>query len=138
MRHKAILITELDLARLQTLIQEAQYTNLRGREYLVQLQAELNRALVVSPKEVPEAVITMNSTVVLLDVDTWQEEVYTLVFPEHADPGSGCISVLAPIGMAMLGYQTGDTFEWPVPDGLRRLKVKEILYQPEAAGDYNM
>ena len=80
----------------------------------------------------------MNSTVVLLDMDTQQEETYTLVFPEIADANCGYISVLAPIGMAMMGYQVGDTFEWPVPDGTRRLRVKEILYQPEAAGDYHL
>ena len=92
----------------------------------------------VPPEAVPGDVITMNSEVVLLDVDTQQEETYTLVFPDRADATTGHISVLAPIGMAMIGYQVGDTFEWPVPDGVRRLLVKEILYQPEAAGDYHL
>jgi regulator of nucleoside diphosphate kinase len=123
---------------LKKLVEEANYSDLRGRDYLVRLQTELERAQVVSPEEVPEAVITMNSTVVLLDVDTRQEETYTLVFPEHADPDLGRISVLAPVGMAMLGYEAGDTFEWPVPDGVRRLRVEKILYQPEAAGDYHL
>ena len=138
MTSNAIQITEFDLTRLKKLVEEANYTDLRGRDYLVRLQTELERAQVVSPEEVPEAVITMNSTVVLLDVDTRQEETYTLVFPEHADPDRGRISVLAPIGMAMLGYEVGDTFEWPVPDGVRRLRVEKILYQPEAAGDYHL
>jgi regulator of nucleoside diphosphate kinase len=138
MNSKAIQIAELDYDRLQKLVEEASYTALRGRDYLACLQAELERAQVVRPEAVPENAITMNSTVVLLDVDTQQEETYTLVFPDRADATSGRISVLAPIGMAMLGYQVGDTFEWPVPDGLRRLQVKEILYQPEAAGDYDL
>ena len=138
MSSKSIQITELDLARLQKLVESANYTELRGRDYLACLRAELERARVVAPEAVPEAVITMNSTAVLVDVDTRQEETYTLVFPEHADPDRGRISVLAPIGMAMLGYQVGDTFEWPVPDGVRRLKVKKILYQPESAGDYHL
>ena len=138
MNSKAIQITELDLERLQKLVEEASRTELRGRDYLARLQAELERAQVVRPEAVPENVITMNSTVVLLDVDTQQEETYTLVFPDRADATSGRISVLAPIGMAMMGYQVGDTFEWPVPDGRRRLQVKEILYQPEAAGDYDL
>jgi regulator of nucleoside diphosphate kinase len=63
---------------------------------------------------------------------------WTLVFPEDADIDQNRISVLAPIGTAMLGYSVGDTIEWPVPEGLRRIQVKEILYQPEAAGDYHL
>jgi len=138
MNSKAIQITEFDLDRLQKLVEEASHTELRGRGYLARLQTELERAQVVRPEAVSEDVITMNSTVVLLDVDTQREETYTLVFPDRADACSGRISVLAPIGMAMMGYQVGDTFEWAVPDGMRHLQVKEILYQPEAAGDYDL
>jgi len=60
------------------------------------------------------------------------------VFPSDADIAQSKISVLAPIGTAMLGYRVGDTFEWKVPDGIRRLEIKGVLYQPEAAGDYNL
>jgi regulator of nucleoside diphosphate kinase len=138
MSNKAIQITEFDLDRLRKLVEEASHTDLRGRGYLARLQAELEQAQVVRPEAVSEAVITMNSTAVLLDVGTQQEETYTLVFPENADASRGRISILAPVGMAMIGYQVGDTFEWPVPDGVRRLQVKKILYQPEAAGDYHL
>jgi regulator of nucleoside diphosphate kinase len=62
----------------------------------------------------------------------------TLVFPDDADIDQNRISVLAPIGTAMLGYSVGDAFEWQVPAGLTRFKVKEILYQPEASGDYHL
>lgn len=61
---------------------------------------------------------------------------YTLVFPEDADPGKGRISVLAPIGTGMLGCRVGDTFEWDTPSGKRVIHVKRIIYQPEAAGDF--
>ena len=138
MSRKTIQITEFDLERLQKLVEEASYTDLRGRDYLARLQMELVRAQVVRPEAVPEGVITMNSTAVLLDMSTQQEETYTLVFPEDADATRGRISILAPVGMAMIGNQVGDTFEWSVPDGIRRLQVKEILYQPEAAGDYHL
>ena len=138
MSSRAIQITEFDLDRLQKLVEEASRSDLRGRDYLARLQAELERAQVVRPEAVSEAVVTMNSTVVVLDVNTQQEETYTLVFPEDADANRGRISILAPVGMAMMGYQVGDTFDSPVPDGLRRLQVKEILYQPEAAGDYHL
>jgi regulator of nucleoside diphosphate kinase len=61
-----------------------------------------------------------------------------LVFPENADLKQGKVSILAPIGTAMLGYEVGDIFEWDVPAGKRRLKVKRIIYQPEASGDYHL
>ena len=73
-----------------------------------------------------------------MDQDTHEEMVYTLVFPQAADVTQSKISVLAPIGTAMLGYRSGDTFMWQVPDGVRRLQVKQVLYQPEASGDFHL
>jgi regulator of nucleoside diphosphate kinase len=138
MSNKPIQITEFDLRRLQQLLEEASHTNFRGREDLANLNAELARAEIVAPQDVSRHVITMNSTVVLVDLDTGEQEIYTLVFPEVADIASGKISVLAPVGTGMLGYEVGDVFDWVVPDGTRRLQVKEILYQPEAAGDFHL
>jgi regulator of nucleoside diphosphate kinase len=138
MSGKPIRITEFDLERLRKLLQDAQYTEYRDSEYLERLQLEIDRAEVVAPEDIPSDVITMNSTVSLLDLDTGEEEIYTLVFPEDADLEQGKISVLAPIGTAMLGYEVGDVFEWEVPAGKRKLRVKKILYQPEASGDYDL
>jgi regulator of nucleoside diphosphate kinase len=138
MSNNPIQITEFDLRRLQQLLEEASHTNFRGREDLANLNAELARAEIVAPQDVSRHVITMNSTVVLVDLDTGEQEIYTLVFPDVADIASGKISVLAPVGTGMLGYEVGDVFEWAVPDGTRRLQVKEILYQPEAAGDFHL
>ena len=138
MSNKPIQITEFDLQRLQKVLEDARYTEYRGSEYLAKLQMELDRAQVVASQAVSQEVITMNSTVVLLDLDTNEEETYTLVFPENADIEQGKISVLAPIGTAMLGYEIGDVFEWEVPAGKRRLEITRIVYQPEAAGDYHL
>ena len=138
MSGKPIHITQFDLERLRKLLFDAQSTDYRKSEYLEKLQMELNRAEVVSPKDIPSDVVTMNSTVCIEDLDTKEEEIYTLVFPENADLGQGKISILAPIGTAMLGYEVGDSFEWDVPAGKRRLRVKKILYQPEASGDYHL
>ena len=99
--------------------------------------AELDRAQIVPSQAVPQEVVTMNSIVVLLDPLTRKEETYTLVFPEDADIGQGKISILAPIGTAMLGCEVGDSFESKVPAGKRRMKVNRIVYQPEAAGDHD-
>lgn len=138
MSNKAICITEFDRERLLKLLLESKYTNYRKSEYLERLQTEIHRAKVVAPKDIPNDVITMNSRVRLVDLETQEVETYTLVFPEAADLAQGKISVLAPIGTAMLGYEVGDVFEWDVPDGKRRLKIQEILYQPEAAGDFHL
>ena len=138
MEERTIYITEYDLKRLRELIEEAKRVDRRGNEYLDSLDVELSRGKVVASTEVPPDVVTMNSKVHLVDQDTHEEMVYTLVFPQEADITQSKISVLAPIGTAMLGYRVGDTFAWQVPDGVRRLQIKQVLYQPEASGNYDL
>ncbi|MBN1428578.1 MAG: nucleoside diphosphate kinase regulator [Anaerolineae bacterium] len=138
MGEHVIYITEYDLKRLRDLIEVAKRATPRGNAYLDSLDAELSRGKVVAPTEIPPDVITLNSQVHLVDMDTQEDMVYTLVVPDQADIAQSKISILAPIGTAMLGYRVGDTFEWKVPDGTRRLQVKAILYQPEASGDYHL
>ena len=138
MSGKPIYITQNDLERLRKLLHEAKYTEYRKSKYLDRLQIEIDRAVVVAPQDIPGDVVTMNSRVCLVDIDTEEEEIYTLVYPENADLKLGKVSVLAPIGTAMLGYEVGDIFEWEVPAGIRKLRVKEILYHPEASGDYHL
>jgi regulator of nucleoside diphosphate kinase len=136
--NRTIYITQFDMARLREQILQARRLTSGTLPSLAKLDAELNRATVVDATSVPPDVITMNSRVRLLDLDTGEEMVFTLVFPAEADITESKISVLAPIGTAMLGYRAGDTFTWEVPDGERTLQVKELLYQPEAAGDYHL
>lgn len=138
MSGKPIRITAFDLERLKKLLLDAQRTTYRKSVYLSHLQSELGRAEVVESPKVAGDVVTMNSRVCLEDLDTGEEEVYTVVFPEEANAVQGKVSVLAPIGTAMLGYEEGDVFEWEVPAGKRRWRVKHILYQPEAAGRYDL
>lgn len=138
MKTRTIYITQYDMVRLKSLINEAKHLDRRENEYLESLEAELARCQLVTPTEVPPDVVTMNSKVCLIDLDTQEEMVYTLVFPQDADIAQSKISVLAPIGTAMLGYRVGDVFTWKVPDGVRRLKVEQVLYQPEASGDYHL
>src|SRR6185436_18568999 len=131
----SIYITELDYNRLNGLIDRTRERNSVDKEYLNKLEAELERAEVVEPKDIPADVITMRSKVRLKDLVSGESNTYSLVFPTEADSAEGKISVLAPIGTAILGYRQGDTIEWPVPSGVRKLKVEEILYQPESSGD---
>ena len=138
-KETTIYITELDRQRLEKLIEIAGGRNgTENHEYLRKLEHELDLAETVAPAEMPADVITMRSKVRLKDLNSGEEMVYTLVFPTEANYDEGKISVLAPVGTAMLGYRVGDTIEWQVPAGLRRIKVEEILFQPEAAGDYHL
>lgn len=137
-QQRQIVITEFDLERLQGLVEEMQDQPSRDNRYLDELSEELLRAEVVSPQDIPPQVITMNSRVRLQDLNTKADLEYTLVFPADANLEQGRISVLAPVGMAMIGYRLGDTITWKVPAGIKRLKVKKILYQPEAAGDFDL
>ena len=138
MNKRTIYITDFDLKRLREMISTWRRSDFSRRNDLQELEEELNRGLLVEHHNVPDDVITMNSTACLMDLDTGEELVYTLVFPMDADIQQNKISVLSPIGTAMLGYSVGETFEWRVPDGVRRLKVKELLYQPEASGHYQL
>jgi regulator of nucleoside diphosphate kinase len=130
-----LLITQADFERLQELIVEARRWEPRGNEYLRRLEQEMEAAHTVLPSEIPADTVTMNSKVRLLDLDSGETMELSLVYPEDADADAARISVLAPIGTAVLGTRAGDKISWPVPDGLRRLKVVQVLYQPEAAGD---
>lgn len=138
MQQRKIFITEYDLKRLRELIAEHRHTEPRNREYLENLENELARATHVEPKDVPPDVVTMNSKVCLEDLETGEEIILTLVFPEDADRTQSKISVLAPLGTAVLGYRAGDTFSWKVPAGVVSYRVKELLFQPEASGNYDL
>jgi regulator of nucleoside diphosphate kinase len=131
-----IYITEFDRERLLTLLGNSSAAASDGEDAR-DLEEELERAEVVAPEEIPPDVITMNSRVRLTDLERGETLEYTLVFPHEADYDAGKISILAPIGTALLGYRVGHVIEWPVPAGVRRLRVEAILYQPEAAGDFD-
>jgi regulator of nucleoside diphosphate kinase len=128
-----IYITDDDSERLRRLIAGRRGANPVDHEYLDMLEQELDRAEVVEPEAIPRDVVTMNSEVQLRDLDSGETRVYRLIFPTQTRTANS-ISVLAPVGTAMLGYRVGDVIEWPVPKGIRRLKVMDVIYQPEAAG----
>lgn len=131
---REIVITHADRRRLGTLLERAAADGLADARYLHDLEHELERAVVVDPSEIDDDVITMNSKVRLRDLDADGVETFTLVYPRDANIDENRISILAPIGTALIGYRVGDVVEWPVPIGTARLRVEEILYQPERAG----
>ena len=138
MQQRSISITQFDRERLEELLAVADEFNYRDRTDLERLAEELRRGQLVGSQEVAPTVVTMNSRVALRDLDTDEAIEYTLVFPKDSDIDTCRISVISPIGTAILGYSVGDTIEWTVPAGKRRIKIEALPYQPEAAGDYHL
>lgn len=132
MKNQDIVITATDHVRLRSIVAASALFDCSGGESNA-LQGELERAQVLASEEIPPDVITMNSRAELLDLETGEHMEFALVMPSQANIDDGKISVLAPLGTAMLGYRVGDEFEWHVPFGMRRLKVLQIHFQPEAA-----
>lgn len=134
MRPKDIVVTEADYGRLQRLIESSRQFRSRDAEHLEMLEQELERALVVKVGEVRHDVVTMNSEVRIKDLNSGHEVTYQIVFPRDADIAKNRISVLAPIGTALLGYSAGSIVELQAPSGMRRFRILDVGYQPEAAG----
>ena len=129
----AIYVTASDRKRLLALLEGRRMYGREDRRELEALEEELDRAVVVDSMEVPPDVVTVGSRVHLVDLDSGEELLFTLVFPSRADADEGRISVLAPLGTAVLGYRTRDLIEWDVPGGRRRLRVLGVIDQPESA-----
>jgi len=131
MSKSAITVSRIDLERIEALLERLPAAE-AGK--LEALRAELDRAEVVEPAAMPAHVVTMNSTVAFADEDNGERLTLTLVYPNAAG-APGTVSILAPVGSALLGLARGQQIDWPMPDGRKRhLKVLEITYQPEASG----
>lgn len=133
MKKRPIIMTDADHEELSYAIRAVDRLSERGRVEMSSLAAELVRAEIVDARDIPTDVITMNSRAELVDLNTGERMEFTLVFPNEAQIEAGKISVLAPLGTAMLGYRVGDEFEWNVPYAVRRLKVIAVRFQPEAS-----
>jgi regulator of nucleoside diphosphate kinase len=131
---KNIVITRPDMHRLEQLVESSVSQTDAGRT----LEYELDRAIVVDPERISEKVVTMNSRVRILDMDRDSELVVTVVFPFEANAQQNKVSVLAPLGTALLGCRVGETVKFNAPGGTRRIKIIAIEYQPEAAARQHM
>ena len=130
---RPIVVTRPDHERLRRLVETSRARRRWEELHLIALGEELENAEVVDPGSVPPDVVTMRSRVRVLDMVSGQAATYTLCYPVEANLEAGRLSVLAPIGTALLGYREGDVVEWPVPGGVRVLKIEKLLHQPEAA-----
>jgi regulator of nucleoside diphosphate kinase len=129
MHDASIIITDADHERLLSVLDQ------HDTPVSESLEAELQRATIVPREEVPPGVVTMNSEVVYEDSATGTRRTIRLVYPNDANAAAGRVSVLAPVGAALLGLHVGQEIDWAVPRGIKRIRVVEVRYQPEAAGD---
>lgn len=138
MKRSDILITHSDHQRLRELLVRLR-SNGRGRiEHIASLNHHLRNACLVNPRNVPRNVITMNSRVVLRDLDSLKLLLCTLADPHDVSLFGDRLSVAAPPGIALLGKRVGQIVHWTLGNKVRRLRVERILYQPEAAGDFHL
>jgi regulator of nucleoside diphosphate kinase len=136
LKDNAIVITQFDHRRLEALMAVMRNRSRHDAAYLSELEEELERARVVEPHEVPADIVTMNSRVLLTDLDTGERLDVTLVFPGVSNAHESRISVLAPMGLTLLGGREGEELRWPASKRVRRVRIERVMYQPEAAGNY--
>jgi len=136
MKRPNIVISKLDLARLEKILDNLSYEQFPNIDDLID---ELNRAKIVEPNKVPDNVVTMNSEVRFKVISTDKEFSMTLVYPKDASGNNDKISILAPVGSALLGLKEGDNISWPKPGGGSiEVQIIKVSYQPERAGDYHL
>lgn len=128
-----ILITEKDYLRLDNLL-------ISNSEYdFEDLEIELNRATIITDSDVPKDLVTMNTQCRFLDITNQKESLVTIVYPQNSQINESKVSILAPLGSALIGLRKDQEINWRFPSGkTKRLKVTEILYQPEAAGHWHL
>lgn len=129
-----IILSTLDVERIEQLLDGLPH----NASIKDELEAELRRADLVEPTDIPATVVTMNSTVRFKVASTPEEFELTLVYPKDLDASGKKISILAPVGSALLGLSQGDQIQWPTPDGgMQQVSIQEITYQPERNGEYH-
>ncbi|MBS7780177.1 MAG: nucleoside diphosphate kinase regulator [Comamonas sp.] len=132
-RKPQIILSSLDLDRIEALLAAIPASVFPGK---ADLEAELDRADVVEPAQMPPNVVTMNSTVQFEILETRQDFRLTLVYPRDIDGSADRVSIFAPVGSALLGLSVGDELAWPGPGGkTMTVRVTGIIYQPESAGE---
>ena len=134
MRKESLRLTDVDARRLHSLVNDSWPRDRRDAAGVALLERHVDQAEVLPAARIDSDVVTMDSQVLVTDLDTDEAIVVRVVFPRSADVAARRISVLAPLGMAVLGRRTGDHVTWQTPGGLRRLRVDRVLYQPEREG----
>ncbi len=137
-RRNQIIISAVDYARLEPMIRDEVASRSTARELLCALKAKIDQARVLEPCHMPGDVVTMNSLVRVRDLETEEVESYTLVYPAFADITKNLLSILTPVGTSLLGHRQGDTVVGVALLGPARLRVEQVEFQPESAGQFDV
>lgn len=130
-----ILLSSIDVERLEQLINSLPPDSLPG---IRALEEELDRGELIDARDVPPSLVTMNSTVRFRVESSNKEFCLTLVYPKDAKPDGSTVSILAPVGSALIGLSEGDEIDWPTPSGkAQHVRIEKVVYQPESAGEYH-
>lgn len=132
-----IKVTKMDYVRLNGIISSIKQFNKEGLTEISFLETELTRAKKIDSKRIGADFVTMNSVVEVIDLDTEKSMTIRLVYPKDADFKQGNISILSPLGSALIGYQSGSIISFKVPGGIKKMKISKLIYQPEANGDFS-
>ncbi len=133
-----LIMNRLDYSKILKCIDDAKNLKTINAEEAEKLLRELNSATIVEPDEVPVNVVTMNSIVKISFVNTNKQVQFRIVYPDEANVRENKISIFSPVATALIGYKVNDEIEWIVPSGMTKIRIEEIIYQPEAAGDFNL
>lgn len=133
-----IILNRLDYARIKKCISDARLFKSISNAEVEKLLKELDSAKIVEPEAIPYNVVTMNSIVKLSFLNNNKQVQFQIVYPDQANLKENKISIFSPIATALIGYKVADEVEWVVPAGLTKIRIDEIIYQPEAAGDFNL
>lgn len=132
-----IKVTKMDYVRLNGIISSIKQFNKEGSKEISFLETELTRAKKIDSKRIGADFVTMNSVVEVIDLDTEKTMTIRLVYPKDANFKQGNISILSPLGSALIGYQAGSIIAFTVPGGIKKMKIGKLIYQPEANGDFS-
>jgi regulator of nucleoside diphosphate kinase len=130
-----LFISRADYTQLRLFVDAALRSGSQSNPALERLRAELDHATIIDAAALPQDLVTMDSRVRFEDLRSGEIEEYTLTFPDQADISAGRLSILAPIGTALLGYRVGAIVDWPTPGGIRRLKIHHVTPRHEVAAE---
>ncbi len=133
-----LIVNRLDYARIKKCINDAKQFKSISNSEAEKLMKELDSAKIVEPEAIPSNVVTMNSIVKLSFMNNNKQVQFQIVYPDHANLKENKISIFSPIATALIGYKVTDEIEWIIPAGLTNIRIDEIVYQPEASGDYSL
>lgn len=135
---KKVTLTKNDYTRIYKAITDAKNSKTINSNEVEKLLSELSKAEIIPSEKIDKDVVTMNSEVKLFFENTQKEQSFKIVYPQDANLKENKISIFSPIATALIGYKIGDEIEWIVPGGMTKIKIVDLIYQPEAAGDFDL